>query len=104
MTMPLPDNFDAAAFDRANGGDDDDGRAKEAMAYAVAELAKMEAIRTILRRARADILAVGLNEEWHGGYDKDDMTTILEEMCDWDAAKVRDHVFINKMDELEAEE
>ena len=102
MTMPLPDNFDAAAFDRANGGDDDEGRAKEAMAYAVAELAKMEAIRTILRKARADILAVGLNEEWHGGYDKDGITTILEEMCDWDAVKVGDHVFINKMDELEA--
>jgi hypothetical protein len=104
--MPLPDNFDADAFDRAQGRDDDgdEARAKEAMAYAVAELAKMEAINAILRKARTDILAVGLIEEWHGGYDKDGITAILAEITEWDAAEVKDHIFTNKMEELEAGE
>jgi hypothetical protein len=95
-----------AAFDRAQGRDDDGGDecAAWAMAYTVAELAKMETIRAILRKAREDVLVVGLIEEWHGGYDKDGITTILAEMCEWDAGKVSGHIFAKKMDELEGRE
>jgi hypothetical protein len=104
--MSYPDDMNWAAFDRAQGRDDDGGeaRASEASAYAAAELAKMETIRAILRKAREDVLAVGLIEEWHGGYDKDGITTILAEMCEWDARKVSDHIFTKKMDELEGRE
>ena len=102
MTMALPDDFDAAAFDRANGGDDDEGRAKEAMAYAVAELAKMEAIRTILREARADILAVGEVQEWLGNTNYKDIMFDLDAAIEFNADEERDLIFANKMDELEA--
>ena len=102
MTMPLPDNFDAAAFDRAQGGDDDEARAKEAMAYAVAELAKMEAIRTILRKAREDIEGLGPVGEWPSDYSLDNLMFDLSALCIWDAARVRERLFINKMEELEA--
>ena len=98
--MSYPDDMNWAAFDRAYG----DAGGDECSAYADAELAKMETIRAILRKAREDVLAVGLIEEWHGGYDKDDITIILAEMCEWDAGKVFDHIFMKKMDELEGRE
>ena len=102
--MPLPDNFDAAAFDRAQGRDDDEdeARVKAAMAYAVAELAKMEAIRDILRKAHADILAVGEIQEWPGNTNYDDLMFDIDAAIKFDADDARDRLFINKMEELEA--
>ena len=95
-----PDDMNWAEFDRAQGRDDDGGDecSAEASEYAAAELAKMETIRAILRKARKDIVAVGLIEEWHGGYDMDDIITILAEACEWDAGKVSDHIFAKKME------
>jgi hypothetical protein len=101
--MSYPDDMNWAAFDRAQGRDDDgdEARAVEAMAYAKAELAKLETVRAILLQAVKDIEDGPEAQPWPGGYAIGDVLADMINACRWDTNAIRDRLFAKKMDELE---